>query len=206
MDNDEFDNLLRRAMDGEVAATSELLKRCQPEIHKMIRSKLSRKIRSKFDSQDFLQAVWKSVLTKDKDKDGDGDTQTETAPRFEGESHFVKYVSGVAKHKVLEQFRRHTKTGKYNVELEESLYIFRGKHEFTRDLPAPDPTPSQDAQATDRLARILEGRSDLERTVVILKRQGMTYIEIAKKTGIGEASVRRMIEGFRKREENRGWE
>ena len=198
MDHDEFADLLRRAVDGEVAAASELLERYQPEIQKMIRSKLPKKMRSKFDSMDFVQAVWKSVLSKEK--------EPETAPRYEGESHFVKYVSGMAKNKVLEQFRKHTKTGKYNIALEESLYITRGKQQIPRDLAADDPTPSEDAQAADLLARILKGRTDVERAVVIYKRQGMTYIEIAEKTGIGEASARRIIEAFRKREENRGWE
>ena len=126
MDHDEFANLLRRAVEGEVAAASELLKRYQPEIQKMIRSKLPKKMRSKFDSMDFVQAVWKSVLSKEK--------APEAAPRYEGESHFVRYVSGMAKNKVLEQFRRHTQTGKYNIALEEPLYITRGKQQVPRDL------------------------------------------------------------------------
>ena len=63
MNNDDFSRLLRRAIEGEVAATSELLTRCEPEIQRIVRANLPRKIRSKFDSMDFVQAVWKSVLT-----------------------------------------------------------------------------------------------------------------------------------------------
>ena len=133
MNNDDFSRLLRRAIEGEVAATSELLTRCEPEIQRIVRANLPRKIRSKFDSMDFVQAVWKSVLTKDSD----------VSPKFEGESHFVRYVAGVAKNKVIEQFRRHTKTEKYNIALEEPLYIKRGAREILRELPAPDPTPSR---------------------------------------------------------------
>ena len=145
---------------------------------------------------DFVQAVWKSVLTKDSD----------VSPKFEGESHFVRYVAGVAKNKVIEQFRRHTKTEKYNIALEEPLYIKRGAREILRELPAPDPTPSQDAQAADRLAQLLKGRSALEREVLTLKRQGLTFVDIGQRLGIGEASARRIVHALRKREENRGWE
>ena len=83
---------------------------------------------------------------------------------------------------------------------------FVARREILRELPAPDPTPSQDAQAADRLAQLLKGRSALEREVLTLKRQGLTFVDIGQRLGIGEASARRIVHALRKREENRGWE
>jgi DNA-binding NarL/FixJ family response regulator len=74
-----------------------------------------------------------------------------------------------------------------------------------REVPAPDPTPSQDAQAHDRFAQLVAGRSAQEAEVVELRRRGLTFEEIAAQTGLSERSVRRIIEAIHQRMEARQW-
>ena len=74
-----------------------------------------------------------------------------------------------------------------------------------REVPAPDPTPSQDAQADDRFAQLVAGRSPQEAEVVELRRRGLTFEEIAAQTGLSERSVRRIIDAIRERMEARKW-
>jgi RNA polymerase sigma-70 factor (ECF subfamily) len=144
---------------------------------------------------DFVQAVWQSVLTKDGKDLG----------RFTNARHFRGFLAGVARNKVFEEHRRRTRTRKYSLIREEPLYVRRGDRELPREVPAPDPTPSQDAQAHDRFAQLVAGRSAQEAQVVELRRRGLTFDEIAAQTGLSERAVRRVIEAIRQRMEARKW-
>src|SRR5262249_37690370 len=146
-----------------------------------------------FDSMDFVQAIWESVLINDgPDLD-----------RFSSPQHFRAFLAGVARNKVFAEHRKRTRTRRYNLKREEPLYVRRGSREEPRELPSSDPTPSQDAQARDRYAQLVEGRSPREVEVVELRRQGLTFDEIAERTGLGERSVRRIIDAIRARMEAR---
>ena len=55
--DDEFGLLLEQAQSGSQDAMCQLIERYAPYIVRVVRRKLSRAIRSKFDSLDFVQAV-----------------------------------------------------------------------------------------------------------------------------------------------------
>ena len=94
-----------------------------------------------------------------------------------------------------------TKTEKYDVTREERLYVRRGDRDVPREVVAPGPSPSQAAQASDRMAQLTAGRSPREVDVISLRRQGLTFDEIADRTGINERTVRRIIDSARSRME-----
>lgn len=195
MDEMGFADLLARVKSGDEEATRDLLHRFEDEVRTMVRVRLPRALRSQFDSMDFVQAVWQSVLT--------GPNQD--LDRFANAQHFRGYLSGVARNKVLEEHRRRTRTRKYDLRREEPLYIRRGDRDVPREVPAVDPTPSQDVQAQDRLRQMVAGRSPQEAEIVELRRSGMTFEEIAERTGLHERAVRRVIEAIRERMEARKW-
>ena len=75
-----------------------------------------------------------------------------------------------------------------------------------RDVPGSDPTPSENVQAVDRMGQLLAGRTGPEAEVLDLRRQGLTYEEIAARIGWNERSVRRVIDAVRERMEARKWQ
>jgi RNA polymerase sigma-70 factor (ECF subfamily) len=109
----------------------------------------------------------------------------------------------VARNKVLEEYRRRTQAKKYDVAREEPLYVRRGGRDELREVVAPDPSPSQEAQAGDCWDQLLRGRDPREAEVVALRREGLTFEEIAARTGLHERAVRRVIELIRRRMEAR---
>ena len=115
--------------------------------------------------------------------------------------HFRAYLTGVARNKVLEEFRRRTRTRKFDLGREEPLYVRRGLHDAPRDLPGYDPSPSQVAQADECWDRLVAGRTPIEAQIVRLRSEGRTLDEIAASTGLSERSVRRAIEAARRRVE-----
>jgi RNA polymerase sigma factor (sigma-70 family) len=192
-EDDDFTDLMARAKAGDSAAIREFLSRFEHEVRMMVRARLPKKLRTQFDSLDFVQAVWESFFS-DRPLD---------SPDFERVEHLRGFLAGVVRNKVFEQHRRLTKTEKYKISREERLYVRRGDRDVPRDVVAPGPSPSQVAQASDRMAQLTAGRSPREVDVISLRRQGLTFDEIANQTGIHERTVRRIIDLARSRMESR---
>jgi RNA polymerase sigma-70 factor (ECF subfamily) len=196
MDDENLSDLIGRARAGDQVAIQRLLEQFEGDVRMTVRDRLPRALRSQFDSMDFVQAVWKSVFTGfEPDL-----TQFTTAQHLKG------YLEGVARNKVIAEYRRRTRTRKYDLKREEPLYVQRGNRELVREVPASDPSPSQNVQARDRFAQMIVGRSPLEVEVIELRRSGLTFDEIAQKTGINERSVRRIIDSVRRKMEARRWQ
>ncbi len=190
MDDGEFRRLISLAQTGDEDAVATLLRRFEPDVRLMVRVRLPRALRTQFDSMDFVQAVWQSVLA---------DREGEPLDIFENSVHFRAFLSGVARNKVMEEYRRRTQTRKYDLNREEPLYIRRGGREEPRDVASSDPTPSQELQAGDRLDQMTVGRPRLEAEIVELRRQGLTFEEIAKRLEVSDRAVRRVIDAVRER-------
>jgi RNA polymerase sigma factor (sigma-70 family) len=191
--NDEFNDLLRRARAGDDGAIRDFLSQFEQEVRTMVRSRLPKKLRTQFDSTDFVQTVWQSFFVDS------------GCRQFDGIEHLRRYLFGMVRNKVSEQYRRLTRTEKYDLSREERLYIRRGDREVPREVVSPEPSPSQEVQATDRMAQLTAGRSPLEIEVLWLRHQGLTFEEIEGRTGINERKVRRLVEAVRSLMESHRW-
>ncbi|WP_435020520.1 RNA polymerase sigma factor [Tundrisphaera sp. TA3] len=197
MDDDgvEFAELIARVRAHDEAAIADLLRRFEADVRTMVRVRLPKAMRNHFDSMDFVQAIWTSVLVKKGDEVGE----------FSDAGKFRGFLAVVARNKVFEEHRR-LSTLKYDLGREERLYVRRGEREIPREVRAADPTPSETVQAGERLGQLTEGRSAHEKQVVELRRQGLTFEEIARQLGRDERSIRRIIDDLRKRMEERRWQ
>lgn len=195
-DDPDISDLIHRARDGDNLAIREFLDRFEGEVRIMVRGQLPRKLRNQFDSMDFVQSVWQSFFSI---------LQT-TSREFANTNHLRAFLAGVARNKVYEVHRKLTRTQKYALSREEPRggRDWAGGDEF--ELISPEPTPSQEVQASDRLAQLIAGCSTRQVQVITLRHQGMTFEEIARRTGINERSVRRVIDEARERMEARGWQ
>ncbi len=191
----DISDLIARAKAGDETAIGEFLSRFEPEVRIMVRGRLPRMLRTQFDSMDFVQAVWQSFFA---------DLQS-SSRQFENVHHLRGFLAGVARNKVYEEHRRLTRTKKHALAREQSLYVRRGSRELELALISPEPTPSQAVQASDRLAQLVARCSPLEAQIITLRHQEMTFDEIARRTGVSERSVRRIIDEARERMEARGW-
>jgi RNA polymerase sigma factor (sigma-70 family) len=192
MTNNDLAALIERARSGDAEAIGSL-RRFEDDIRMMVRVRLPRPLRSQFDSMDFVQEVWHSFFR----------INQEDPDRLSQIRDIRSFLAGVARNKVFEEHRRRSMTQKYDLGREEPLYVRRGSRDIPRDVPANDPSPSQDAQARERLDQILEGGSPRDAEVIELRRQGLTFEEIAEQTGLHERTVRRVVDTIRRRMEAR---
>jgi RNA polymerase sigma-70 factor (ECF subfamily) len=178
---DEFRDLMQRVRDGSEDAARELLDRYGDHILRVVRRKLHRELRSKFDSVDFVQAVWASFFA-DVPQQGS----------FDRPQALIAFLVTLAQNKVIEVVRQRMKTQKYNINREKPLEA--ASPDADGAVASRDPTPSQVAIANDEWRRLLAELPDRYQRMLVLLREGHTQKDIARELGVNEKTVRRVLE------------
>lgn len=178
-DNSEFQKILERVCAGSEDAIWELIETYGPHIQRVVRRRLNHKMRSKFDSLDFVQMVWASFFT-----------EREKLVNFKEPSELSRYLAILAQRKLIQESRRRLQGVKHNVDLECQL---AGEAEEESAYTRKSNTPSQIVMAKDELECMMANRSDRDRQVVELRMQGLKFVEIAEKLGIHERTAREVI-------------
>ena len=176
---DDFQRLLDRVRDGSDRAVQELLDHFGGYVLRAVRRHLNRKLRTRFDSEDFVQAVWASVFEN-----------REELAEFDAPENLTRFLIAVATRKVLYQIRGNLGFEKRNIDRERSLQ----NTSFTQSLrDTGAATPSQIAIAREQWNRMVNGQPSHYRQIMELRREGGTLSEIAEKVGVNEKTVRRVI-------------
>jgi RNA polymerase sigma-70 factor (ECF subfamily) len=178
---EEFTDLMRRLRDGSEDAARELLDRYGEHILRVVRRKLSRELRSKFDSVDFVQAVWASFFAGVPRR------------RFDRPEALMAFLVALAQNKVIDAVRQRMQTQKYNVNRERPLLDGSVAAEGA-GLAARQPTPSQEAVANDEWRRLLAELPDRYHRMLVLLREGHTQKDIARELNVNEKTIRRVLE------------
>lgn len=176
----EFRDLLQRVREGDEDAAWELIDLYGPHIFRVVRRRLNSRIRSKFDSADFVQAVWASFFT----------SRAEILS-FKEPEELIGFLAQMARNKVVCEVRRRMQYLRYNVIQEQPL--------DDSVLPAPtaignQPSPSQVAVAREKWERLLTTSPPIWREILEMRYRGAKYDEIALKVGMHERSVRKIID------------
>jgi RNA polymerase sigma factor (sigma-70 family) len=183
----DFEALMRRVAGGSEAAVWELLDRYSKNILRTVRRHLPTEIRSKVDSVDIVQSVWKSLLKKGPRLD-----ELATADQL------FAYVASMARLKVYETHRHFTKQAKADV---------RREVRQTGAIHAEGPRPGETREPVDRRANtpsaIIQAQENWEcaakrlgtrvEQVVELRLQGATLDEIAEQMTLSKSTVRRLL-------------
>ncbi len=166
-----------RAGSGEAAA--ELLERYGPHVQRVVRKRLNRRLRSRFDSLDFVQDVWASFFA------GPPGNR-----HFENPEKLIAFLVTVARNKVVEAVRRGLMT-RHNLNRERSLE--GSAAERAEAVAAPTPTPSQVVAAEERLDGLVDKASDQHEDMLYLLKDGNTLEEVASRLGVSERTLRRTL-------------
>ena len=176
----EFAQLMQRLREGSEEAAQVLFERYGPHILRVVRRKLHHKLRPQFDSIDFVQDVWASFFA-------DRSRQA----TFDRPEALVRFLANMACHKVIDAFRHNVQTKKRDVDRDRPL----DQVVNTKDprLAARQPTPSQVAVAKEQWDQLLDRVPEHYRPILTLLREGDTREEIARKLGLNEKTVQRVL-------------
>src|SRR5262249_15126713 len=150
--------LMERLRDGCPQAARELFDRYGGHVRRVVRRKLSERLRSQYDSTDFAQAVWASFFTTR----GHYDFTTPDA--------LVAFLAGTALHKGAEAYRTGALTAKRDPRREHPLTTLEGDTAVPADRRQP--TPSQLAVANEEWERLIRDQPVQYRTALLMLRQG----------------------------------
>jgi RNA polymerase sigma factor (sigma-70 family) len=180
---ESFGELLAQVRAGDDDAACRLVETYGPHVIRAVRRTLGREIRGKFDSDDFVQAVWASFF-------GNID-------QFDGVSkppHLIGLLTAMARNKVVDEMRRRLDTQKYSVQKEQPLWELHD----SKTLKSREPSPSQMAIVRERWVRLLQNQPERHRQVVRLRLMGKTQRSIAQHLGLSEKTVQRVLDQLTK--------
>jgi RNA polymerase sigma-70 factor (ECF subfamily) len=177
----EFQAWMERLRAGDEEQVRRLVHEYGPRLCHAVRRWLHHKLRSKFDSRDFVQDVWASFFT----------SLAEQRP-FPTPAHLLAYLNKLARNKVVETVRQRLVAEKWNVNREQSLGDPTvGPH---AELVAPQPTPSTLAMSREEWQRLLGRQPPVYRRILLLFHEGKTSGEIARELRVSDRLVRRVID------------
>lgn len=173
-----FESLLDQVRHGSEEAAWQLIEDYGSHILSVVRRQLDRDMRARLDSQDLVQAVWKSFFT---DRDH--------MEAIVNPQQLIAFLAKMARNKVVDEFRRNIRTRR-DIEREDAE-IRNEKLDYQRGR---DPTPSQVAIARERWSSMLAQRSDLHQQIIRLRLSGASFEAIATELAINERTARRVID------------
>jgi len=182
----EFKELLRAINAGSQEAARKFLDDYGGYIITVIRRRLHRKLRSKFDSQDFLQDVCASFFREPPPPEAFSDTKS-----------LLRYLAGMARGKVHATAQQRLGRQRFNVERERSLDGSAAAQAQRR--AGADPSPSRVAGMRDELAVADKELSVPLRMTLRLLRAGYSNDEIAHYLNTTVRQVERNVRLLRER-------
>jgi len=176
-DDFAFDELWRAIQAGHSTEYRQLVGECTPYLLRVIRKRLDRRLRGRFDSMDFTQAVWLSFVA-----------QLDALPVFSTVDELRAYLAQMASFKVIDEVRRQGEQGKRDISREFPL-----RSDEAVPTPALHPTASQFAMANEQLEQLKAGRTPTHQQIIQLKFEGESVPGIAQAVGLSERQVRRVL-------------
>ena len=180
-DAPEAVDLFARAQAGDESAWRELFDRSYTKLRRVIGRRLSPPMRSRFDSTDFANDVFGSLVAKIHRFD------------FPSMAAFEAFLYQAADQKVNDEYRKMS-TAKRDYTLEIPLDgLTRAEEGHGRSLASDDPTPSQVAVANESFDNLRSGLDSEAAKALDMAREGRTTIEIAGTLGMNVRKVQRML-------------
>jgi RNA polymerase sigma factor (sigma-70 family) len=180
--NKALDALLGGLTTGDSVAAERIYRAIEPYLLNIVRARLPRMLRAKFDSTDVLQSVWADALCGIRDEQ----LQFDTAEHLRG------FLMVATRNRLIDRIRRFGKMAA------------REQADSGADrlliLPSAQPRPSEEAQAAEMWEQLLISCQSEHRPILELRRQGYSMAEIGARTGFHPDSVRRILRALARKQ------
>ncbi len=183
MSTEPLDILLRSLSQGDAGAAAYVFRTYEPILRMVVRRRLSTRLRTKFDSTDVVQSVWVEVLDGVQNKGW----------QFQSAEHLKAFLIRMTNRRFADR------CDKERYPLAHQRPLPRPDADNGNQPAGPQPTPSQEVQALDVWDQLMSLCPPAHHELLRFKRQGMTFPEIAERTGLHQSSVRRIIYDLAKR-------
>lgn len=178
----DFRAFRKRLGERSEEAARELIQRFEPMVMEVIRRRLDRRLRRRFDSEDLSQEVWASFFS----------LPVNRLMAFENPRHLLAFLARVARNKALQKYYQQIQCQKFDLRREVLL----------SDLD-PDLTPQMEQSSPEQLAmsnevwrQLVGNLPQRHQQILSMLRDSYTHGEIADSLGISKKTVQRTVQGF----------
>lgn len=179
----DFRAYMGKVRDGDALAICQLLEQFGPLVLRAVRRNLDPRLRSRYDSLDFVQGVWASVFRR-----------PSCLARLESPADAVRFLKKVARNKVVDAARKAMFAQKRDVRRECSFGVLAEEPNFDPDLTdRRQARPSELAHAQEQWRNLVASQPTQFQQIPLLRCLGNTYEEIASTVGVHERTVRKVI-------------
>ena len=174
------EELVRRAQHGDRAAFDDLLRRSQPQLVRLVRSRLGPMLRQFEDSEDVVQSALAEAVRGLPDFD------------YRGAGSFLRWLSTIVEYKIRHHARERATQKRDPARLQPLDAV--GRHER---VVSNEPSPSEQAaglELEERYHRGMERLGETDRELLALRQLGSSYQEIAAALGsVSAAAVQKRV-------------
>lgn len=181
----EFEELMQRVRSGHPEAAREIFDRYGKAIQRVVRYRLSRRMRSQFDSVDFTQDAWASFFNIPAENF-----------TFQTPEELMAFLMRIVHHKMIDAYRKRSHQPQINRSRPSSLR----KHLDAQ--PARLPTPSQFALAEDEWRRLIHNKPPKIQKALAMLRDGYSQREIALDLGLNIRRIHRLLTRLKRIDRN----
>jgi RNA polymerase sigma factor (sigma-70 family) len=187
-DASHFERLLHRMREGSQEAAQEIVETYGPHIRSVVKRRMADVLRSTFDSEDFVQSAWKSLLRMPAEK-------MEEIREPQG---LMRLMAAIAARKAINEYHRRTRRA-----CDENRRCRLDDPEVLSALAnlAGINTPSQICIAREKQDEYRQRWEDLvsrqpphHQRIVYLRLGGQPFAAIAKAEEVSERQARRVVE------------
>lgn len=181
LSKEQLVKLLDEAASGSEEAARQLTEHYGPFLRHAVRRWLHKRMRTQFDSLDFVQDVWASFFARDFDKNA-----------FREPAQLVAFLRLMARNKVVAAFRRGLQSKKSNVNREQSLQ----EAEETRGFQLVDKRqqpPSRIVSGCEEWEKFLRNQLPAYREILRRYGEGRDVTAISQELNVSERTVQRVL-------------
>ncbi|MCI0681407.1 MAG: sigma-70 family RNA polymerase sigma factor [Gemmataceae bacterium] len=175
---------VERWQAGDEKAATELYYRYLEQLVGVAQQRLSAKLSARLDAEDIVQSVFRSFFVR----------AQQGKFVFKDDDDIWKLLVQITIHKSLKQVAYHRRA-KRDAGAEESAGA--GDQDRIVSYLSREPTPEEAAIFMDELEFFLRELRPADRRIIEMRLEGYDQVEIAKRLGISDRTIRRLMERIR---------
>jgi len=178
---ESFVNSLRQ---GDPAAAQAVFDQYVDKMVAMARKRISQRLASRIDAEDVVQSVFRTFFHRTK----------EGQFEFQDPEDICKTLARITMHKVFRQVAHHQAAKR---DAGRELGSGDDSQDLVVNLVSREPSPEDTTALIDQMDHFLSTLKPQEREILELRMQGFSTVDIAKRLGILDRKIRRLMERLR---------
>jgi RNA polymerase sigma-70 factor, ECF subfamily len=184
MDPNSVEAFVQSLRQGDPDASQKVFDQYVDKLVAMARKRISQRLASRIDAEDVVQSVFRTFFHRTKEGEFE----------FHDPEDICKTLAKITMHKVFRQVAHH-QAAKRDAGREQGSGD--EGHDLVVNLVSREPSPEETTELLDHMENFLSKLKPQEREILEMRMQGFSTVDIAKRLGILDRKIRRLMERLR---------